>query len=136
MLVMDYVEAVGGTQPIDTAATYARFLIRYGPAYSLFIDDALAFVVGVVGAWPRVGEAWSVWTDVGRAHPLTCSRTARRMLRMAAPDYDRIQTDTVAAFDAANRWVLSLGFTLESKMPKAGPYGQDFLRYALFPGGK
>jgi hypothetical protein len=135
MEVEDYVQAVGNSQFSAAAVENARRVMKHGDAFSVFIDGELAAVGGIVSQWARVGEAWSVWTDVGRAHPLTCARLARRGLKLFASRYDRIQADTVTKFKAAGRWVEFLGFKYESTMPKAGPQGQDFTRYAMFPGG-
>lgn len=135
MMVEHYLEATAGVPAWGDLATFARSQIDNGPAGAALIDDQLAAVAGVVIAWPGMGEAWAVLTDLGRRHPMVCHRLVARELRAIIRDYrlHRVQADILRSFQAGRIWASRLGFRKEGMMRRYGPDRADFVRYVLLP---
>jgi RimJ/RimL family protein N-acetyltransferase len=131
----DYVKAVGPVSHIDVWEA-ARLVSRRGVGFSGWVDDRLAGCAGLLPLWPGVAEAWLAPTALGRAYPVFLCRSVRNVLRMAVRDWGlwRVQADVVADHGAGIAFVERLGFRPESVMRRYGPKGEDFLRYAMFPG--
>ena len=124
-----------------------------GPAFSGFVDGALAGCAGVLPV-PGTGRAslWAVLTDVGRAHPMFVHRAVVRTLVDLADRLGlvRLEAEAVKEFHAGCDWLEAIGQYLIRKgwqpdyfnlkqgrcapvhAPKAGPGGVDFYRYGWF----
>lgn len=131
-----YLEAVQGLYPWLDHAKAADAYRQAGPAFTLFIEEAIAACAGVCTVWRR-GDAWAIVTDVGRAHPMIVHRTVKRRLAQIIDEYRliRVQADVVRTFYAGRAWAHRLGFDKESTLRKFGPQGEDFIRYVLLPKG-
>lgn len=109
-----------------------RLYARYGPAYSMWIDGALAGCAGVMIPWDGHGDAWAVLTPIGRRYRGLVHRAVIEHFARIRSDYKlrRVQADVIADFAAGRRWCEHLGLRFEGLMPAFGPKGETFARYA------
>jgi hypothetical protein len=128
-----YAAAAGTAFPWQDNERSGHTLATSGPAFTAFVDGEIAAVAGMVTRWPGQGDAWAVWTDVGRRHPMFVHRAVVRLLRAVIRDYalERVTADTVREFHAGRGWLHALGFRKECVMPRYGPRCEDFVRYRL-----
>jgi hypothetical protein len=133
----DYVAAIGDGWCISTPRQVGELFAATGPAYTALVDGEVAAVAGIAVMWPGVAEAWAVLTAVGRAHPAFVHRAVARTLRGLVRQLGlrRLQASVDASNPVALRWAEVLGFRPEGVMRAYGPQGQDFVRFAMFPGG-
>jgi hypothetical protein len=87
-----------------------------------------ASVFGAIECWPGVWAAWMVATD---DWPKVALQTTRTVLRDALPAVwahgaHRIEARSVAGYDAAHRWLKTLGAQRECTLQGFGREGQDF----------
>ena len=135
MTEQHYIEASAYAPAWVNVRSAARAHMR-GDAFSGFIDDELAAVAGVMKYWDnsmpnQVGEAWAMWTKVGRAHPMMIHRAVVHGLRAILHErrYQRVQALIYKDFHAGRIWASRLGLTKESTLPRYSPDGQDMVMY-------
>lgn len=92
-------------------------------------------VFGALECWPGVWSAWMVATD---EWPKVALQTTRIVLRDALPAVwahgaHRIEARSVAGYDAAHRWLKTLGAQHECTLQGFGREGQDFEVFAWRP---
>ncbi len=129
-----YLEATKGwpvlvMPPEESAVIYAKA----GPAWTGLVDNAVAACAGVAIQYAGVGEAWAVWTPLGRQHLRDVHRAVRKGLVeiIASHGLRRIEARILVDFWAGRLWAQHLGFEFESTMAKAAPGGADFVMYVL-----
>ncbi len=117
---------------VSSPREIGRLYARYGPAYTLWIDEQIAGCMGVMIPWDGHGDGWAVWTPLGLRNPRLVHRVAKPWLGKIIEDYKlrRVQADVIAGFAAGRRWAEHMGLALESLMPSFGPKGEAFARYA------
>jgi RimJ/RimL family protein N-acetyltransferase len=129
----DYVAAVAARgEPEARALQQGRVYVKYGAAFSGFLDGAIVGCAGLMLPWPGLGEAWAILTPLGRAHGGVVHRAVLRGLRglIRTHGIRRLQADVIADFAPGCAWMTHLGFHREGLMPAYGPGGETFVRYA------
>ena len=97
--------------------------------YSVLSDDVPFLCGGVVEYWPGRGEAWAVFDPQCRNVFLSLHHIAKRFIE-ACP-VRRIEAAVELDFQQGHRWVLALGFTLETPKARAFlPNAKDCSIYA------
>jgi RimJ/RimL family protein N-acetyltransferase len=113
---------------IDTRAeTYANS----GPALTLFDDDTLLAVGGVIMFWQGVGEVWMMVSPEGRKKGLALFKCMSDFLNTCFNEYGfhRIQTSVLVSFQEAHKCIMRLGFIPEGMMAHYGPNKENYIRY-------
>lgn len=92
-------------------------------------------VFGAIECWPGVWSAWMVATD---EWPRVALKTTRTVLKDALPAVwtrgaHRIEARSVAGYDAAHRWLKTLGAQHECTLQGFGREGQDFKVFVWRP---
>ena len=109
-----------------------------GPGFPLLFRGRVIAGGGVIILWSGVGDAWALLGPESRQHLRAIQFYTRRGLEMVCREHHlrRVQALVVKDFEAARRWVESLGFQVEGEMPLAGPSGETLVRYTHFPQGE
>lgn len=93
-------------------------------------------VGGVANHQPGVGQAWLVGTpDIGKMGLQVV--TAAKGLFAAVMDnggVHRLQAFSAATHTRAHRWLELMGFNEESRMPKFGKAGEEFIVFSMVKG--
>lgn len=90
---------------------------------------------GILIYWTGVAELWFHGSDESAKHVVPVFRNSKRLVNQWIKQFKlhRVQLTIDAEFLASYRFAEALGFTLESRMPRYGPGGEEFLRYVLLP---
>lgn len=99
---------------------------------SIFINEILVFVGGVVPKWDGVGDGWLL---VDKAFPILVQPYLKEFFAgfnyyMSLLKYNRIQTGVLEGFDQGIRFIEGLGFKREGLMKQYGSDKKDYWRYA------
>lgn len=98
-------------------------------------DDKVLMMGGVAQYWPGVGQAWITISDAMRGRPVLAFRVALRVFRKyLVPNYHRIEALVPVNFPEGVRFVLALGFKLESVAHRYGTDKLTYLRYVYLRG--
>lgn len=102
-------------------------------AYSYSIITASGRVVFCGGAtvyWPNRCEVWAVFDPKCKREFMAIHSAVKKFLKNL--NFRRIEASVVAGFESGERWIKSLGFTLEAPRMRAyTPMGEDCALYAL-----
>lgn len=100
-----------------------------------YSEGKAPLIVGIAGILPYedgVGMGWSV---LSTSFPKYATRATREIKRYCkeklATTYHRIEIQTDADFEQANRWAKMLGFEFESVRRQGSPYRQDMNVYVM-----
>jgi hypothetical protein len=114
-------------------------LYRQIEGTTLLINGEIAAILGVATMWEGVGEVTLVPSDLFYKHIKTCIKECRNLLEVAALscDLSRIQAATLKDQVKHGRFLLALGFKLETPEGMAGffGHGRDANMYAYVPKG-
>lgn len=110
----------------------ARFYWLAGPAWTGLVAGEIIASCGLIPFWPGVAEAWMVTTDFCRQYPFAFCRAAKRGLHQTMRDMRlwRVQVSIARDHWVSQKWIGFMGFAFEGEMPRYGPDGGDYLRYA------
>lgn len=110
-------------------------LLKSAAALTLMDGDVPIVSGGILLYWPGMAELWFHGVQAATRHPVPVFRHSKRLVLKWAQDFKlrRVQLTIDSGFIASYRFAEALGFTLESRMPKYGPNGQEFLKYVFFP---
>lgn len=109
--------------PGYTRASYERWLMDGGPAFTVKAGDFTVGCLGVVEQWDGRWMAWAVLDKASGPFMLGLTRLAHRFYAkfLADPGNRRIEAYVDEAFEPGMRWVELLGFELESRHPDGRP---------------
>lgn len=134
----DHLEGLEPRENIDMSLVrhYATTVEIAGPAFSAVRDGRILGCAGVAKLWHGVGEAWTVLGPEACTCGFWFHRTVRRMLGDIIDELGliRLQAMVLADSERNNKWIKRLGFSFEGRMPKFGPDGKDYNRYAIVRG--
>lgn len=108
-----------------------------GPKLAAMLPDGEPVAMGGVAPnHPGVGQAWMVGTDRIGEMGIQIAHTCRRAVRALFADggLHRIQAHSIASHDWAHRWLRSIGFSEEARLPAYGKGGEDFLVFGITKG--
>ena len=107
-------------------------LLDFGP-------NAAPKIVGIAGIIPYeegVGMGWSVLSTEFPKYALRCTREIKRYCaEKLRTTFHRIEIQTDAQFQQANRWAEMLGFEFESVRKQGSPFRQDMNVYVMLREG-
>lgn len=120
------------TESLDNPLEIARQYAKAGPAWTAFWDGTPAFCAGVILLWRGLGEGWVLSSDLVAQHPFAFHRAIRKHLEEVIREHKlrRVQVAIPETHTTSCRWILRLGFLYESSMPKYGPMGDTYHRFA------
>ena len=132
MLIGELSDSMVGMGMLHTQGFYGQKLEESGPCFSAFDQDELIGVGGVALYWCGVGEAWLILSSMVQEFPFSLHRIVSRTLDKIITDehLHRVQTVVPYLHMRAMAWIVRLGFKYEGLMPKYGPDGSWFSRYA------
>lgn len=100
---------------------------------SVYYEDKLLYVGGLVPMWENVAEGWLLVSDafpeLFKKEPKTFIKGMRACFE--ALPFNRIQTPVREGFEQGKRLMKSMGFEEEGLMRKYGPDQRNYHRYAL-----
>jgi hypothetical protein len=101
---------------------------------SVFNDDKLLGIGGVLPFWSGVGEAWMLVTPELKKCPMRALKDIQFYFNylFEKEGFKRIQSVVAVDFTLAHRFIMKLGFVPEGIMPNYGPKGEHFTRYVRF----
>jgi hypothetical protein len=103
------------------------------PAYTLFHNDDIILISGVVVPFCGVGEAWLIAdTELIKKYKLSAYRAVKNGLDMIITHKKlrRVQATVKQGYEAGIRFIEHLGFKSEGIMPLYDPDGSTHIRYA------
>ena len=113
---------------------------RIGFAWSGEIGDELVGIAALGEKWPgtAVGWAWFSPAIPKRCWLRICAFSQTELARAHARGFTRIEASSQADFGPAFRFLLALGFGLETPRPARayGPDGADYFLWAKVAGSK
>ena len=92
--------------------------LENGSAMTGLDGDEVLIVAGVADYWPGRGLLWSYVGENAHRHWKSIHAAAKKFLGMVP--HDRLEATVDIGFDAGERWVQRLGFSLET--PRARNY--------------
>jgi hypothetical protein len=103
-----------------------------GPAWTGLLDGQPMVCSGVVILWPGLAEGWALTSSLAAQYPLAFHRVIKHKLNelISANNLRRVQVAIPETHQVSCRWITHLGFNCEGIMPKYGPDGADYLRFA------
>jgi hypothetical protein len=105
-----------------------------GPGYTLYFNNGIVGVAGVMILRPGVGEAWALMCEGDYIEPLEFHRAVSKMLNSIISEYGlrRVQA-TTAKENGNSRWLEMLGFKNETPegLRQFGPNGETFFMYSI-----
>lgn len=106
---------------------------REGLAWTAIADGKVVGCGGIKLFWDGVGEAWAAYPADRRRWAFAIARITKRMLRTIMREHHlrRVQAVVVEGFPCGMRFARWLGFTLEGRMARYAPDGQDAYLYSL-----
>lgn len=120
--------------PFDFAADCMR---APGSRLAVRDRDGVPFCIGGVALHqPGVGQAWLVGTnDIGR-HGVEVAHITKRLFRALFDDgvVHRIQAHSAANHTWAHKWLGLVGLKEESRLPKYGKAGEEFIVFSVLKG--
>lgn len=101
---------------------------------SVFNDEKLLGIGGVIPFWSGSGEAWMLATPELKTCPMKALKDIQFYLDylFEKEGFKRIQANIVTSYITAQRFIMKCGFSPESIMPNYGPNGEHFTRYVRF----
>jgi hypothetical protein len=101
---------------------------------SVFNDDKLLGIGGVLPFWAGVGEAWMLTTPEMKKCPMKALKDIQFYINylFEHEGFKRVQANVVTSFTTAHRFIMKCGFSPEGIMPNYGPKGEHFTRYVRF----
>lgn len=98
-------------------------------AYTLRVNGEVLMCGGVAELGPDKGMLWSYIAPAALQHPVIVHRSVLRFLSLLS--YRRLEAYCKCDSQRANRWLETLGFTLEApRMAKWAPDGSDYSLWA------
>ena len=111
-----------------------------GIAWTVTVDDEIAFTMGVVRIWPGRALAWfmgdeSLGSGTWMHRTSVMLRATRRATRMLDevqddPEYRRIEASVREDYKQGHQWARMLGFELEGLMRCYDQQGNNHAMYA------
>jgi hypothetical protein len=104
-----------------------------GQAYTVYDDDEILVVAGVIDVGEGRGYAWSYIAEAVGNRMVQVTRAVKRYLRIAP--FRRIEMSVDCDFLEAHRWARMLGFSMEAeRMRSYAADGRDCALYAMVKG--
>lgn len=103
-------------------------------SYTAEHDGEPVLSAGLLVLWHGVAEAWAVFGDFARKHPVWSHRLVKRFLRKAMQNYPihRVQMHVVPGDTTGERWAEALGFTREGLAHRYTEKGEDMATYSIW----
>ena len=99
--------------------------------FAVVHENAVA-LMGVVPAWPGVGQAWLFGTDEIGTYGVEVAHSAKRIIKtLLNLELHRIHAYSAAFHTQAHQWLEMIGFRRESTLKQYGKTGEDFHVYAI-----
>ena len=127
LLAAQGVQAAQMGQWAAAPAGYRDWLVKSGPAVTVFDDHDRIMICGGVMLWGQMGTAWALCAEGAGRHMIRLHRAARRFLDMQR--LRRIEASVEEGFTPGSRWLAMLGFSCEGRSPGYGPSGEAHLRF-------
>lgn len=125
---------------IQPHQAWTRDLLDYG--YGAFYQRGIARTVWLDGdpvacfgesiVWDGVGECWAILAGNIGISMVAVDRAVRALIGKVSTR--RLQAYVDASFEPGVRWMLDLGFTVEGKLKRYLPNGNDAFLFALVRG--
>jgi len=121
---------------LENRARHARTVtarLDTGSSYAFYCEHGrLVGCIGVTVYWPRMAEAWLLFSHHGYDHLVDIAHAAPAILEGMRHEHNlrRIQADVVATNERAISFVKHFGFKAEGLMKKYDVLGQDNIRFA------
>lgn len=106
----------------------AAQVMALGPSYAAWDGYECVAAAGIAPKWEGSATAWAVLSVNAGPHMLAITRRCRAML--AAAPFNRIEATAACDFAPAARWLIGLGFELET--PRAERYTPDGQDVSIF----
>jgi hypothetical protein len=97
---------------------YINYQSQCGPAVSVFIDNHIVCMFGMVNIWTGVGEAWALFTEEARKYPIAMTKGAIAFFDIVTILFrlHRLQITVKKKDTRAVRWAKALYFVEEGLM--------------------
>lgn len=106
---------------------YGEALAAAGCAFTAFVGIEVIACAGIVSFWPGRSQVWAIMSSLVPQYRYAIHRAVKAYVR--GYRCARLECVIDPTFSRSVRWAHSLGFTLESPMPKYGVNGEDMAMY-------
>uniref|UniRef100_A0A6M3IVR1 N-acetyltransferase domain-containing protein n=1 Tax=viral metagenome TaxID=1070528 RepID=A0A6M3IVR1_9ZZZZ len=112
---------------------YRRYATN-GPAVTIFDDDVILALGGVVKFWNGVGEAWTMISPAGRRKKKYVFKYMLYFLNqcLSVEGFHRIQAKAIFGNKKSHGFIMKLGFIPEGTLINYGPNKENFISYVRF----
>lgn len=96
--------------------------------YSVFVDDELLVVGGMVILWPGVGDCWCIGTDLVEKYPIIFFKVIKHIQNELIEHYNlhRIQAQCWEGHTQSLKWLERMGLSVEGFMRAFAPNGENY----------
>lgn len=91
--------------------------------YSVFVDDELLLVGGVINLWPGVAESWLIGTTLTEKYPIAFYKVVQFIHDEMVEHYNlhRIQCTCWEGYERSLKWLDKMGFSVEGFLRSYSP---------------
>jgi len=103
-----------------------------GIAYSGIIGDKTIMIGGVCLAWPKVGFAWLLTSELVKEYKLFFHKQCKQVIESGISNLDlhRVETTIIEGHEISKIWAKRIGFEEQCLMKKYDSKGNNYYLYA------